>query len=157
MLKRTVANSGIFLYSKQSYRWKSGQQNHKASSLTVSQSVSASTRWLRKRLHFVCWQILRGSSTFMCVGYCWKERIKTTSQMGSEFLTTDYLLKKRVSVTHWIEFLKKFLIGEYQNELLCICSSIWGPAIICVYLLLLSWFTQKVLLWRSAKKYFLQC
>lgn len=44
VLKRTVAKSGIFLYPKQSYRWKSGQQNHKASSLTVSQSVSASTR-----------------------------------------------------------------------------------------------------------------
>ncbi|EDL03482.1 mCG144975, partial [Mus musculus] len=43
VLKRTVAKAGIFLYHKQSCRWKSGQQNHKASCLTVTQSVSSST------------------------------------------------------------------------------------------------------------------
>lgn len=82
VLRRTVAKAGIFLYPKQSHRWKSGQQNHKASTLTVSQSVSVSTRWLRERLHFVFWQILGGSRPFMCVGYCCQERTKTNPQMG---------------------------------------------------------------------------
>lgn len=44
VLKTTVAKAGIFLHPPQSGRWKSGQANHKAPSLTVSQSVSTRAR-----------------------------------------------------------------------------------------------------------------